>query len=119
MTSAEPPVAGTINNRLGPIMTSRQWHQGASCTLLIALGSHASATSAKVLAHCGGSFGKALWPNDAQAKWSDDKITTGTFSFNVDGKGNPNILFRLRTHSQNRTVVARATADRKTVGHLS
>ena len=26
---------------------------------------------------------------------------------------------RLRTHSQNRTVAARATADRKTVGHLS
>ncbi len=26
---------------------------------------------------------------------------------------------RLRTHNQNRTVAARATADRKTVGHLS
>ena len=26
---------------------------------------------------------------------------------------------RVRTHSQNRTVAARATADRKTVGHLS
>ena len=28
-------------------------------------------------------------------------------------------IARVRTHSQNRTVAARATADRKTVGHLS
>ncbi|MFC5345324.1 hypothetical protein ACETK8_14325 [Brevundimonas staleyi] len=28
-------------------------------------------------------------------------------------------LLRLRTHSQNSTVAARATADRKTVGHRS
>ena len=29
------------------------------------------------------------------------------------------VILRVRTHSQNMTVAARATADRKTVGHLS
>ncbi|WP_408872882.1 hypothetical protein [Gluconobacter roseus] len=39
----------------------------------------------------------------------------GTFEFN----GQTVTLVRLRTHSQNKTVAARQTAEKKTVGHLS
>ncbi len=31
----------------------------------------------------------------------------------------PSVRIRLRTHSQNKTVAARQTAEKKTVGHLS
>jgi ketosteroid isomerase-like protein len=44
-----------------------------------------------------------VWVKEKDGKW---RMKAGHFS-------------RLRTHSQNRTVAARATADRKTVGHLS
>ncbi len=37
----------------------------------------------------------------------------------IGGFSNKVLIVRLRTHSQNKTVAARQTAEKKTVGHLS
>lgn len=53
----------------------------------------ASEAQAEVLATCGPSTGKSYWV-EKDARWADDKISTGSFIFTADVKGNGNVLTR-------------------------
>lgn len=52
----------------------------------------ASPAHAHVIATCGASYGQARY--DGEAAWTADSVSTGTFTFLLDGKGNPNVLFK-------------------------
>lgn len=51
-----------------------------------------SPAHADVIATCGASYGQARY--DGEAGWTPDSITKGTFTFVMDGKGNPNVIFK-------------------------
>jgi Fe-Mn family superoxide dismutase len=60
--------------------------------------------------------------NNAGGHWNHSLFWQVMAPPGTGGAPSPAVLAaitRLRTHNQNRTVAARATADRKTVGHLS
>jgi hypothetical protein len=64
-------------------------------TIAVALASllTPSLAQASVMAMCGASTGKARWA-EANAQWSDDRISGGGFTFTLDAKNNPNVIFR-------------------------
>lgn len=61
--------------------------------LIVALASFPMALAqAETLATCYAPKGKAYYSDEG--RWSDDGINAGEFLFTVDGKGNPNLLFK-------------------------